>query len=98
MARKTLPGGMYPVMLTPFFPDGAVDHPCLTALTEWYVASGASGLFTVAQSSEMWALSPDERLAVAATVKVRRILPACIYASFCAWDSVSYTWPLLLVA
>mmetsp|Transcript_27508 Transcript_27508/g.72303 ORF Transcript_27508/g.72303 Transcript_27508/m.72303 type:complete len:352 (+) Transcript_27508:99-1154(+) len=64
------PDGIYPVMLTPFTPDGAaVDHECLAALSEWYIQSGSVGLFPVAQSSEMYALSPEERIECARTVK-----------------------------
>ena len=32
---------------------------------EWYISSGCSGLFAVCQSSEMYALSDDERLELA---------------------------------
>jgi len=65
-----LPKGLYPVMLTPFTEDGsAVDHECLAALSQWYLDSGSAGLFPVAQSSEMYTLSPEERLACARTVK-----------------------------
>jgi hypothetical protein len=41
-----MPEGIYPVMLTPFTAssvnsdgDPAVDHPCLAALSEWYIRS-----------------------------------------------------------
>ena len=34
----------------------------------WYIASGAVALFTVAQSSEMFALNPEERVGVASCV------------------------------
>eukprot|EP00037_Helgoeca_nana_P029619 m.355821 g.355821 ORF g.355821 m.355821 type:complete len:338 (+) comp28016_c0_seq32:861-1874(+) len=66
--------GIYPVMLTPFEPhaevgDPPVDHGCLAALSEWYIRSGAVGLFTVAQSSEMYSLTPEERLECARTVQ-----------------------------
>jgi 4-hydroxy-tetrahydrodipicolinate synthase len=55
-------------MLTPFNSDGSVDYEGLKALTEWYLRSGATGLFTVAQSSEMFSLSPEERIACAKCV------------------------------
>eukprot|EP01049_Picozoa_sp_SAG25_P025075 SAG25_NODE_11694_length_298_cov_0.773869_1_plen_45_part_10 len=35
---------------------------------EWYIASGVAGLFAVCQSSEMYALSEDERLELAGYV------------------------------
>ena len=66
---KPLPPGLFPVMITPFREsDGGVDFEGLTALTNWYIASGAAGLFAVAQSSEMHAMTPDERLACARCV------------------------------
>ena len=65
-----LAAGLYPVMLTPFTPDGgSVDYPVLEALTRWYLDNGAAGLFPVAQSSEMYNLQPEERIACAKVVK-----------------------------
>ena len=54
--------GFIPVMLTPFKPSGEVDYPGLTTLTEFYLDAGAKGLFANCLSSEMFALSPSERL------------------------------------
>lgn len=59
-----LPHGFIPVMLTPFHEDGAVDFETLTRLTEFYLDAGAAGLFATCLSSEMYELTPDERLAV----------------------------------
>lgn len=64
-------GGIWPVMLTPFTMDGAVDWNGVDALTDWYIEGGAAGLFAVAQSSEMYDLSPDERLELARRVVTR---------------------------
>lgn len=58
-------------MITPFTADGAVDVPVLQALTEWYIASGVSGLFANCLSSEMYDLSDDERVLLARTVKLQ---------------------------
>lgn len=60
--------GYIPVMLTPFKENGAVDYDGLTKLTELYLHAGASGLFANCQSSEMFNLSSEERLAVTAHV------------------------------
>lgn len=60
--------GVWPVMLTPFEPDGAIDWEALDELTEWYLSAGVAGLFSVAQSSEMYNLTEEERLAVASRV------------------------------
>jgi 4-hydroxy-tetrahydrodipicolinate synthase len=64
----TLPQGFIPVMLTPFTPDLQVDYTCLQKLTEYYLAAGAVGLFANCLSSEMYELSPAERLKVIDTV------------------------------
>lgn len=54
--------GIIPVMLTPFQDDGRIDYPGLARLIEWYIAHGADALFAVCQSSEMMALSLEERV------------------------------------
>jgi len=69
MAFKALPRGIYPVMLTPFKEDGAVDYGCLEVLSQWYLDSGSAGLFPVAQSGEMYNLTNEERLECARVVK-----------------------------
>lgn len=58
------PKGFVPVMLTPFKDNGAVDFDGLTAITEFYLSSGAAGLFANCQSSEMFELTEQERLDV----------------------------------
>ena len=67
----TLPSGVWPVMLTPLHDDGAIDWAGLDALTEWYLQAGVSGLFAVCLSSEMYLLTPEERLQVASHVIAR---------------------------
>ncbi|HVS94521.1 MAG TPA: dihydrodipicolinate synthase family protein [Mucilaginibacter sp.] len=54
--------GFVPVMLTPFKDNGAIDYDALTQLTEFYLESGAKGLFANCLSSEMFELDPYERL------------------------------------
>jgi 4-hydroxy-tetrahydrodipicolinate synthase len=53
-----------PVMLTPFKQNGEVDYNGLTQLTEFYLQSGAKGLFANCLSSEMYDLNEAERLDV----------------------------------
>ena len=55
-------------MITPFNADGSIDYPTLSGMVEWYIASGCTGLFAVCQSSEMYHMTDDERLAVARAV------------------------------
>ena len=62
------PGGVWPVMLTPFGQDNKVDYGALEELVQWYMDHGASGLFAVCQSSEMFCLSLEERVGYAAFV------------------------------
>jgi 4-hydroxy-tetrahydrodipicolinate synthase len=60
-AQTALPHGLFPVMLTPFTPDGAIDADGLDHLIEWYIDSGATGLFACCQSSEIEQLGWEER-------------------------------------
>lgn len=59
------PGGVWPVMLTPFTKDNEVDYPSLAELVKWYISKGIDGLFAVCQSSEMKELSLAERIKIA---------------------------------
>lgn len=63
--------GPYPVMLTPYAEDGAVDFDALDRYTDWLIELGSGGLFPVALSGEMFDLSEDERLAIANRVVER---------------------------
>ena len=60
--------GIIPVMLTPFTEAGDIDFAGLDRLVAWYIANGSDALFAVCQSSEMQALSLDERAALARAV------------------------------
>ncbi len=51
-------------MLTPFHEDGRIDFNGLRQLTLFYLDKGAKGLFANCQSSEMFELSPEERLSI----------------------------------
>lgn len=62
------PGGVWPVMLTPFTKALEVDYPALEKLVDWYIKGGVKGLFAVCQSSEMFFLSLEERIGVAQCV------------------------------
>lgn len=63
--------GCFPVMLTPFTADGAIDENGLDALIEWYLGHGATGLFACCQSSEIGCLGWEERLWLAKRVVAR---------------------------
>ena len=63
--NQEFPRGVWPVMVTPFTAQGAIDWEGLDSLIDWYVESGVSGLFTVCLSSEMYYLTGEEKLALA---------------------------------
>ena len=67
--KNVFPDGVWPVMLTPFTDENSVDYTALEKLTDWYFQNGCSGLFAVCQSSEVFSLSLEERLSIAAFVK-----------------------------
>lgn len=66
---------IYPVMLTPFTEGNEIDTPSLERLIRWYEEGGATGLFAVCLSSEMFHLSREERVAVARFVRQHSHLP-----------------------
>ena len=71
MSNRTSPHGVFPAMITPLKMDMSIDWHGVDRLTDWYIESGVAGLFAVGQSSEMFALSADERLRLAARVVER---------------------------
>lgn len=79
-----MPKGLWPVMLTPFDSSNQLDLDALRRLTEFYIASGADGLFANCLSSEMFQLTDDERLRITRTVveTVNGRLPVIATGSF----------------
>ncbi len=59
------PGGVWPVMLTPFTESGAIDENGLRALIDWYIEAGVDGLFASCQSSEIFNMNFEERMRIA---------------------------------
>jgi 4-hydroxy-tetrahydrodipicolinate synthase len=55
-------------MLTPLKEDNSIDIEGLKKLTEFYIASGANGLFANCLSSEMFQLTNKERIKITKTV------------------------------
>lgn len=68
MRKDKLSRGLWPVMLTPFKEGNQIDHSGLQVLTDFYIRSGAHGLFSNCLSSEMFQLTDKERLEVIGTV------------------------------
>jgi 4-hydroxy-tetrahydrodipicolinate synthase len=67
--RMNISNGVWPTMVTPFTESNEIDYEALGRLVEWYLQNGVDGLFAVCQSSEMFYLSLEERVGIAAFVK-----------------------------
>ncbi|EGD82547.1 hypothetical protein PTSG_03199 [Salpingoeca rosetta] len=63
-----LPNGCFPTMITPMTSEGEIDFQRLNAITEWYIQAGCTGLFANCLSSEMYDLSPEERVQITRAV------------------------------
>jgi 4-hydroxy-tetrahydrodipicolinate synthase len=81
--------GVWPVMLTSFHASGEIDWEGVDALVDWYIASGVAGLFSVCLSSEMYYLSPDERVRLAARVVTRAADRVPVIAAGAFGDSLA---------
>ncbi len=68
MQKNLLPDGLWPVMLTPFLENNEIDWSSLERLTEFYIKSGAAGLFSICLSSEMFQLTDDEKIKITTAV------------------------------
>src|SRR5215510_9907228 len=54
-------GGVFPVLATPFRPDGSPDEAGLRAVARYVVESGADGVVFPGVASEFETLTPTER-------------------------------------
>jgi 4-hydroxy-tetrahydrodipicolinate synthase len=63
--------GFIPVMPTAFSSNGDVDYNGMDAMVDFFIKNGASGLFTVCLTSEMYHLTPEERLELVSRVVKR---------------------------
>lgn len=61
---RSIPNGVYPTMITPYTSDDKIDFGAVESLLHWYDRNGIQGVFAVCQSSEMWFLDFEERLAL----------------------------------
>lgn len=62
---STIANGVWPTMITPYTEDNKIDYDAVLKIIEWYDKQGVTGIFAVCQSSEMFFLSKEERLALA---------------------------------
>lgn len=68
MTAAFVPRGVYVPLVTPFKPDGAVDHEALKQLADAALSAGAAGIVTLATTAEPSALTRAEADAVVATL------------------------------
>lgn len=61
--------GVYVPVVTPFTPDGEVDHAKLGAVVEYVLGAGAAGVVACGSTGEFYALSDRERTDVFRTVR-----------------------------
>lgn len=55
---------IFTTMITPYQENGRVDEKAVEAYVEWYVQKGLNGIFAICQSSEIFYLSLEERVAI----------------------------------
>ncbi len=58
---RSIPGGVYPTMVTPYTNDNKIDYSAVEQILNWYSDRGCDGVFAVCQSSEIFFLSFEER-------------------------------------
>ncbi|NOU95962.1 dihydrodipicolinate synthase family protein [Paenibacillus sp. LMG 31456] len=67
--KPNISKGIWPTMVTPFTDSNEIDYDATERLVEWYIHNQVDGLFAVCQSSEMFFLTLEERVKLAAFVK-----------------------------
>lgn len=72
---EKLPGGLWPVMLTPFSYDNTIDLNALKELINFQIEAGANGLFANCLSGEMFQLTFGERLRIIKTTLNNEAVP-----------------------
>ena len=80
---KEIASGVWPVMITPFTEDNRIDYDGVLKIIEWYDKMGVDGIFAMCQSSEMFELTPQERLEL---IRFCRIEYIRTYRDYCIWS------------
>lgn len=65
---KTINFGVYPTMITPFTEDNHIDFEAVEKIIKMYNENGCTGIFAVCQSSEMFFLTIEEKIALSSAV------------------------------
>lgn len=84
--------GVYPIAVTPFKPGGEIDYASVDRMTDFYLASGATGITILGIMGEAPKLDGAESLAVAARVIRRANVPIVVGVSspgFAAMQSLA---------
>lgn len=55
---------IFTTMITPYKADGSVDYEMAHNYVDWYFENGLTGIFAICQSSEIFYLSLEERIAL----------------------------------
>jgi len=55
---------IFPTMITPYKADGNIDYDMASQYVDWYFKNGMNGIFAVCQSSEIFFLTLEERIAL----------------------------------
>ncbi len=55
---------IFTTMITPYTPGGRVDYDTAIKYVNWYFENGLTGIFSICQSSEIFYLSLEERVAL----------------------------------
>src|SRR5271154_872392 len=73
--------GVYAIAVTPFKPDGAVDHDSVDRMTDFYLSCGVNGLTILGIMGEAPKLDPAEALSIARQVVKRANVPVVVGVS-----------------
>ncbi len=63
--------GVFPIAVTPFLPDGSLDHRSIDSMTDFYLGCGAAGLTVLGMMGEAPKLDAAEALTLARQVTRR---------------------------
>ena len=85
---KRVAPGVYPTMITPYTNALQLDMEAVDRLVDFYADQGCQGIFAVCLSSEMFRLSEDERVSLAARVVKAARGRLCVVASGHVADSM----------
>ncbi|MBQ7687960.1 MAG: dihydrodipicolinate synthase family protein [Clostridia bacterium] len=78
---KQIPNGVYPTMITPYTADNKIDYNAVEQLLAWYAERNVAGVFAICQSSEIFFLSFEERLALLKFIMAHKPADMTVVAS-----------------